>query len=269
MKSISSIFTIVMFALLSVTTLSLPAIAQDTITTINKDKLIVGMAGEQPPYNFSTIQGTVIGYDVDLATYLATAMNRELEITLMPFADLIPTLEAGKVDVVLSALAITQQRKEKVLFTTSYGLAGKTILTTKKNMKRIHQTTGFNNDDVKLVALKGSTSAELAKNRLAKAQLTTIDHYEDGVLAILSGEADGMVADLSICELIVYRDNTNELAILKRPIGSEEIGIALPKGSESLQKEINQHLITFASENGIEELHQKWFLDASWLPLVP
>ena len=169
----------------------------------------------------------------------------------------------------MSSLVISEARKEKVIFSTHYAQAGKSILTTKANITRIYQTTGFNDESVKLVALKNSISKKLAKNRLEKASLTPVDHYEDGLLQILSGETDGMVADLAICELAVYRDTTNELTLLKRPIGIERIAIAMPKDALELQKEINQHLLNLSENKDLENLHKKWFSNGEWLALIP
>lgn len=269
MKFISSMLKAVLFTLITVTTIMSPAQAQDKIMTITPNKLTIGMSGEQPPFNFVSTNDSVIGYDVDIAYYLAEAMGLEVEIVLMPFAKLIPALEKGKVDIVISGLAVTEKRKKDVLFSVGYALGGKSILTTKSNIKRIYESTGFNDKSVKLVALENSTSKELAENRLANAKLSTVHHYEDGLLAILSGKADGMVADLAVCELAVYRDTTNKLTLLKRPIGTEKMAVALEEDNEALQKEINVLLTTFIEKGGIDELRQKWFTQGGWLELVP
>lgn len=269
MKPISTVLKIIMFTVISLTTLVLPAQAQNKITTITAKTLTIGMSGEQPPFNFVNTQETVIGYDVDIAYHLAEKMGLEVRIVLMPFAELIPALEKGKVDIVMSGLAVTEKRKKQALFSVGYALGGKSILTTKANIRRIYQSTGFNDESVKLVALKDSTSEELAKNRLAKAKLTPVKHYEDGLLAVLSGKADGMVADLTVCELAVFRDTTNKLTLLKRPIGTEKMAVALAKGNEALQKEINVHLTTFTEDGGTDVLHNKWFVQGGWLDLVP
>lgn len=227
------------------------------------------MSGEQPPYNFISINENILGYDVELANKLGQVMNREIEVQLMPLADLIPALESNKVDIVMSGFSITKQRQKKVLFSIPYALAGKSIISTKDKMKQIHNTTGFNDSSVRLVALSNSSSATLASKRLAKAKLSTVKHYEDAILAILSGEADAMIADLSICELVVYRDITGELAHLKGSIATEKIAIALSKDNKSLQQEINAHLNDFKEAGLLTKWHQKWFTKGAWLPLIP
>lgn len=243
--------------------------AQAQFSTITPKKLTVAMTGEQPPFNFVSINEEMMGYDVDTAHYLAEKMGLELDIMVMPFEKLTEALKAGKVDAVISGMAITEKRQQEFIFSAPYALAGKSIVTTKKTLQRIYKTTGFNDESVKLTALSGSTSYELGKTRLSKAQISTVKHYEDGLLAVLSGKVDGLIADLTICELMVFRDTTSELTLLKRPIGMEKIAVALPKESTELQKEINLHLINLAQNKGVEALHQKWFTEGDWLPLVP
>lgn len=242
---------------------------QAQVKTLKEGTLIVGMTGEQPPFNFVTESEEMMGYDMDTAHYLAKQMNLTLDVVVMPFKKLTEALQKGHVDIVMSGMAVTTKREQDFLFSTPYALAGKSIVTTKKNLKRIYKTTGFNDSSIKLTALAGSTSYELGKTRLQKAQLSTVKHYEDGLLNVLSGKADGLIADLAICELMVFRDTTGALTLLKRPIGVEKIAVVLPKGSTELQKEINLHLLNLTDNGGIKALHQKWFIEGDWLALLP
>ena len=79
-------------------------IAQDSPVLdriVETSTLRVGMSGSQPPFNMKGRDGALMGLEVDLATALAMAMKAELEIVEKPFAEMIPALEKGDVDMVL------------------------------------------------------------------------------------------------------------------------------------------------------------------------
>ena len=241
-----------------------------TFERINEEGvLIVGMSGEQPPFNFVSNLETVIGYDVDLATALGKSLEVEVRIELMPFSDLMQALEKQKIDIIISGFAYTEARSQEITFIGPYALSGKSMLITKKRLKEIQDTTGFNHKKVQLMALENSTSEILAQERLEKAKLTPIKHYEDALLALRSGEADALVADLAICELAVIRDTAKELTTLQKPLAVEEIGVAINKNEPLLEKRLSEQLRALSKSDKLKALHDKWFNNPGWLELLP
>ena len=211
---------------------------------INRGELVVGMSGEQPPFNFVTVNHRVAGYDVELAHQLGKLMGVEVKLILMPFADLFTALQDNKIDAIISAFTYTKARKQEAIFIGPYALSGKSLLQHKKNFRRIISTTGFNHESIHLQALEGSTSLALAKTRLPKARITTVKHYEYGLLALSAGDADALLADIAICELAVLRDTADELITLKKVIAVEEVAIVVNRGETVLEAQLKAHLLT-------------------------
>ena len=90
-----------------------------------RGELVVGTAGSMPPLNMTTKDGRVIGIEPDLARYMASSMGVKLRIETMHFHELLPALEAGKVDMVLSGMTITGRRNLKAAFVGPYFISGK------------------------------------------------------------------------------------------------------------------------------------------------
>lgn len=84
------------------------------------DKLVVGVAADREPSCFLNSDGEVIGLDGELARRIACHLNRPIEFVEMKFASLVNALESGKVDIVVSNLIITEERKESVFMTEGY-----------------------------------------------------------------------------------------------------------------------------------------------------
>ena len=83
---------------------------------IKKKTLTVGTSADQVPFTAKTKDGKIIGLDADIAQLMADAMGVKLNLVSMPFSQLLPALESGKVDIVISGMTITTKRNMKVVF---------------------------------------------------------------------------------------------------------------------------------------------------------
>jgi polar amino acid transport system substrate-binding protein len=213
--------------------------------------------------------GKLIGFEVDVATVLASAMNVELKIVEKPFGELLSALEAGEVDVVMSGMTMTPERNLRVAFVGPYMISGKSILTKSSTLAAIEGTADIDQSEIKLVALAGSTSEKFAKTVLPRTQFTATKDYDEAVAAVLGGGADAMVADFPICALTVLRYPDAGLATLAKPLTIEPIGMALPPGDSLMLNMVENLLGALEGIGLLDELEAKWFDDGSWLIQVP
>jgi ABC-type amino acid transport substrate-binding protein len=73
---------------------------------VAKKELVVGTAASLPPLNLTMKDGQIAGMEIDLARLIAGALDVKLTLKQMPFNDLLPALQAGQVDMVLSGMTI-------------------------------------------------------------------------------------------------------------------------------------------------------------------
>ena len=227
------------------------------------------MSGNQAPMTMTNSEGGLMGFDVDLARALADAMKVKLEIVTMPFGKLMTALEEDKVDLVLSGLAITPERTEKVSFVGPYMMSGKSILTKNSVLAKIKGSAEFNRKELKLVALSNSTSAAFVKSVAPDAQLLEIASYDEGVAMIIAGEADGMVADMPVCILAVLRNPDVGLTTLEQPLTVEPVGIAVSKDDPQFFNLVDNYLEAYEKTGILNKLRKKWFEDSSWVAALP
>ena len=234
-----------------------------------KKELVVGTAASMPPLNMTTKDGQIVGMEADLARYFADGMGVKLTLKPMRFNDLLPALEKGQVDVVLSAMTITPQRNLKVAFAGPYFASGKSILTKKANVESVDEIAKMNSPEKALVALKGSTSQMFVEKLMPKAKLVLADDYDQAVAAVNKDKAIAMVADYPICFVTVARYPDGGLATLTKPISYEPIGVALP-ASDPLLVNWVQNVFNFLEKTGeLDALAQRWFRDTSWISRLP
>ncbi|MBI5896198.1 MAG: transporter substrate-binding domain-containing protein [Desulfobacterales bacterium] len=134
------------FLLLAVGCANLTAGAKTspTIDGIKKrGSIIVGTAANMPPLNMTTKKGVPAGLDIDIAQYIASAMGVQLQLVTKNFDELLPALEAGQVDMVISGMTITPERNLKVAFAGPYHITGKAFLTKNAALAKAKDLAAF------------------------------------------------------------------------------------------------------------------------------
>jgi polar amino acid transport system substrate-binding protein len=234
-----------------------------------KKELVVGTAADMPPLNMTLKDGKIAGLEADIATLMATSIGVKLTLKTIPFKDLLPALEAGQVDLVMSGMTMTPLRNTQVAFAGPYFGSGKSVLIKQENVASLQSTEMMNNPDVTLAALKGSTSQLFVERVAPKAKLVPTDGYDQAIAMVLDGRVRAMVADFPICNVSVYRHRDKGLTTLKSPLNYEPLGIALSP-TDPLLLNWAQNFVTFLLNSGeLSLLQRKWFDDASWMLQLP
>ena len=125
---------------------------------VSRGELRVGVSGDMPPMNLLTKDDKVIGMDVDLATMIAEAMGVRLNVQRIDFKGLLPALESGSIDLIVSNMTMTPDRNLKVAFVGPYFTSGKAFLTKRSSIAQAKGLPDVNNPQYTFAALKGSTS---------------------------------------------------------------------------------------------------------------
>ena len=232
-------------------------------------ELVVGMAGNMPPLNMTTKEGELIGYEVDLARAMAGAMEVKARMKVIPFAELLPALQSGKIDLILSNMTITPGRNLKVAFVGPYFTSGKAFLTKIKTIAMADEAADINAKNNKLVALKGSTSQAFVEKAIPNATLVTANDYDAAVKMVLEDKVHAMVADYPICVVSVFRYPDRGLLSVVTPLTYEPIGVGVPAGDPLLVNWV-ENFMGIAEKVGLfEALKEKWLLKADWLHRLP
>jgi len=260
----------VIASILALTTiLSSVVTAQNRLENIvNKGEIKVGMTGKQPPFCMMSKNRELIGFEVDLAEILAQTMNVKLKFVTLPFTDLLPALQDGRIDVIMSGMTITAQRNLEVAFVGPYVVSGKSVLSKSVVLGQIKEAKDLNNSGLKLAALKGSTSEEYVSQVAKSASLTLTNDYDAAIKLIIAGEVDALVADYPSCALSQIRYPDQNFVILDEPLTTEAIGMALPMNEPQLLNSLQNFYHTMLMSGYLEELQYHWFEYGSWLQTV-
>lgn len=236
---------------------------------VSSGTLRVGMSGSQPPLNFESKDGEMMGLEVDLARALAALMRVDLEIVRRPFGELLGALEAGQVDLVISGMTTTPERSLRAAFVGPYYLSGKSILTRSSTLAQADEAGDLDQASLKLAALEGSTSAEFVRSALPKSSLVTTPDYDEAMTLLLADEVSAVVADREIVALTAFLHPKEGLASLREPLTLEPIGIAAPAGDPRLANFLDNALDALEASGLLSQLRSRWLERSDWVRHLP
>jgi polar amino acid transport system substrate-binding protein len=230
-----------------------------------RGELVVGTMGNMPPLSMTSKDGEIFGLEPDLAGMLAKAMDVKVKFVTKQFNELLPALQTGEVDMVLSGMTITPERNRKVAFIGPYFISGKAFLTKIKTIAYADEAKDANNPNTKMVALKGSTSQAFAEEYLDKTTLFTTGTYDEAVDMVLQEKVHAMIADYPICIVSVFRYPEAGLLSVVTQLTYEPIGIAIPANDPLLMNWTRNMLNNIEGSGTLDELKLKWFAEGDWM----
>ena len=171
------------------------SVINDDLTTITqRDRLIVGIRNDAPPFGFKDKNGFTVGYDADLARLIAKGIlgdEKKVEFVPVTASNRIMKLNSGEVDCLIATMSITTQRQQFLNFSTPYYMAGQAIL-----VRSSSKATSLRDFTCKkLIIVFGSTSEKNLRSNVPEVTVIGYKTYNDAYNALKNGKADGIVAD--------------------------------------------------------------------------
>ena len=223
--------------------------------------LKVGMELAYPPFEMSDKQGTPSGVSVDLAKALGKHLGREVIIENIAWDGLIPSLKTKKIDLIISSMTITDERKKSISFSIPYAQSNLAILTNPSSgVKNIND---LNQKGKKIAVKKGTTGHIYASKYLKNADLLIFDKENAAVLEVIQKKADGFLYD----QLTIYKNwakhKETTVALLKPFQKSPEYwGAALRKKDTELKKQVDEFIKKAKSDGTFDALSKKYLTEA-------
>lgn len=216
--------------------------------------LTIGVRYDQPGLGLRQPDGTLTGFDIAVAEYVADQLGVSPEnITFReaPSAQRETLIENGEVDYIVATYSITDARKEKVDFAGPYFTAGQSLLVREDNT----DITGPEslNDGKRLCSVTGSTPAQRVKDEYAQdVQLQEFDTYSACVEALRNGAVDAVTTDDVILAGFAAQ-SPGEFKLVGQPFSTENYGIGLAKGDDTSRTAINDAIEEMISSGAWEQ----------------
>ncbi|HDC8777083.1 TPA: ABC transporter permease subunit [Staphylococcus aureus] len=206
-----------------------------------RGELRVGLSADYAPMEFEhTVNGKTeyAGVDIDLAKKIAKDNNLKLKIVNMSFDSLLGALKTGKIDIIISGMTSTPERKKQVDFSDSYMMTKNIMLVKKDKVNEYKDIKYFNNK--KVGAQKGTEQEKIAQTEIENASITSLSRLPDVILALKSGKVEGAVVEKPVAEAYLKQNPKLGISNVKFNEEEKDTVIAVPKDSPKLLSQINK-----------------------------
>lgn len=221
------------------------------------NKVTIGTKFDQPGLGLKNPDGTMSGFDVDVATYVAEQLGyapEDIEWKEAPSGQRETLIQNGQVDFIAATYSITDARKEKVDFAGPYLITGQSLLVRADNSDITGAESLENNK--KLCSVTGSTPAQRIKDKYPGVQLQQYDTYSACVEALKTGAIDAVTTDEVI--LAGYAaQSPGTFKIVGEPFSEERYGIGVKKDDTELRTKINDAITKMATDGAWKEAFDK------------
>ena len=222
------------------------------------NELVVGMDLSYPPFETIDPAGKPTGVSVEIAEALAKSLGKNLRIENIPFTGLIPSLQTGKIDCIISSMTDTPERRGSVAFSDPYIGTGLALLVGKNSTAS--SMVDIDQPGKTLAVRQGTTGEVWARANIKNAQILALEKEAAAVLEVVQGKADAFLYD----QMSIWKnaqEQPEKTRALLAPVRKEQWAVALRQNDTALLDKINAFLKNFRASGGFEKLGDKYLGD--------
>ena len=226
-----------------------------TYEKIKKDKYITfATEGTYAPYSFHDDSGALVGFDVEIAKAIADKLGVEARFTETQWDGIIAGLDAKKYDAISNQVSITEERKQKYLFSDPYTYVYGVVIVNEDN-NDINSFEDLSGKDVSLTIT--SNWAQVAESYGGK--IVSTSGFNESIQLVLQNRADATVNDNVTFYDFIANQPDAKAKIVATSNEATESAILIRQGDDDLQKAVNEALSQLRSEGKLAEISQKYF----------
>lgn len=221
------------------------------------ENLVVGVNPDYKPLAYKE-DGQLAGIEPATAAATAKLLDKKLVFKELAWQDLIPALQRGDIDVVMSGMSITPERIKQVDFSRSYLKISQMAIIRMQDLARLASPGAMYQQGIRIGVEANTTGESFAKKNLVSATIDSFATPADAFAALRAGKIDFFIHDAPTSWEIAQSDDYNDLFALYRSLTEESLAWAVKKGNSSLLAELNQALSTLESNGTIKMIQSLW-----------
>ncbi|WED28346.1 ABC transporter substrate-binding protein [Vibrio sp. DW001] len=219
-----------------------------------------GIEGAYPPFSKTEADGSLSGFDVDMANALCAEMKVECKLVAQDWDGIIPSLLSRKYDAIIAAMSITEERKKKIDFTGKYALIPNKFIAKKD------AALDFSNlDGVKIGVQRATTHDKYLTDNFKNVEVVRYGSFDEAYLDLGNGRVAAVLGDASALEEGVLNQQGGEAYEFVGPSLTDPkwfgdgFGIAVRKQDKDLTKTLDAAILSLREKGIYQEIQAKYF----------
>lgn len=223
-----------------------------------ENTLVIGMEMTYPPFEMRGPDNKPDGISIQMATALAESLGRPLRLEDVAWDGIIPALQSGKIDLIISSMTRTDERAEAIDFSDGYVTNGLCLLVASDS--EIEDADDLSESGGKVAVKLGTTGHTWARAELEGVDLIVLEDAATCVLEVVQGKADAFIYD----QISIYKhwkQHQEKTRAILNPIREETWAIGIRKGEDELREQVNAWLKEFRDAGKFDELADRYMAD--------
>ena len=219
-----------------------------------KGKIVVAMEGTWQPFTYHNDQGELVGFDVEVAKYVAEYIGVEVEYVEGEWDGLLMGVASGRYDMLVNGVGATEERKQTYDFSDAYAYDRSVVM------------VRADNDDIKtLDDLNGKTTANTISSTYAAvaeehgATVQPVDDLTQTIELLKQGRVDATLNAEVVYGDYIKTTGDTEIKIACYTGITQDIAIPMKKGSTELVKIVNEAIAQAKADGTLKTLSEKYF----------
>lgn len=235
------------------------------------DVIVIGTDATYPPFEFVDEKGHVSGVSVAIAEEIGKELGKTVEFRNLNFDGLIPALQSGQIELIISSLTANEQRRQSIDFSEPYVKTGLSILAAKNSS--VMSADDLRTAGRKLAVRIATTGEQWCRKELPQAKLVALDTDAACVLEVINGTVDAWIYD-QVSVMNYHAKHPDHTRALLAPLREEAWAVGLKKGREDLKAKVNTTLARMKRDGAFAKLADQFLskerdmMKAQGLPFV-
>ncbi|CTQ60805.1 transporter substrate-binding domain-containing protein [Roseibium album] len=244
------------------------ALSAFAVLPAGAETLRIATSADYPPWESVNSSGEMLGFDLDVGNAICARIEMECEWTNQAYDGLLPALVAGQYDLIMSAISITEERKNSIDFSTAYAQAPASFGTLGESFGEISDKSGLQAAiDGKAVGVQGSSIFErVVAEHFPTANVKTYQQADQIIADLKTGRIDAAVMEVSAWDEFGGADKDANLTMFgplmtyaEYPQLGDGIGLGIGKGNAELKARIDDAIAELLADGTIAKASDKWF----------
>lgn len=249
--------------LLAVMTISLAA------SVASAEDLRVGTSADYPPWESVDAAGEVVGFDRDVGNEICKRIEANCTWQNQAYDGLLPGLQVGKFNLVISGVSINEERAQKVDFSVAYADAPNAMVVAAGSLVAEAKSAKDLQDKLAKVAIgvqTGTTHEQVVRAHFPDADVRVYDRPDQIADDVVAGRIDAGLMERSALEPLVKDRGADKLAYAGPLLTSADFpefgkgqGVAIAKGNTELAAKVDKAVSAMLADGTIKTISEKWF----------
>jgi len=219
--------------------------------------LRVGITPDYPPLVFK-YNGQIAGAEVDFGRALGGQLNRKVEFISLRWEQLIPAVQNGNIDIIMSGMSITRARQLQIAFSDPYLTNQLRAIFSRSNAERFKSLADIQNEGVKIGVISGTAADLFVKTNCPQAERVELGSRQDVAYYLLQNPTIDVYVDDTFALAQILSQNEADLTFMRQPLAENYLAWGMRADDTRFLQAVNAALARWKTDGTLDRVLNRW-----------